>query len=125
MLGKEKDLNIQLKPQQIPETKQIKKKVPQARKNIPHSCGWTNSQFALVRGKEVQCIWDKAHNIQDLQSDFQAYGVFSQLLIFFAFGRSIKENRTSQILNKPTFKIFTLEKYPTKWHPFSSFFVRT
>lgn len=32
MLGKEKDLNIQPKPQQIPETKQIKKKSPPSKK---------------------------------------------------------------------------------------------
>lgn len=70
-------------------------------------------------------VFETMHIIFKIYREVFELFFFPQLLIFFAVGRSIKENRTLQTLNKPTLKFFTLEKYPTKWQPFSSFFVRT
>lgn len=126
MLGKEKDLNIQLKPQQILETKQTKNQKSQNKKK-PTPIHVAELILNLHQSEARKySVFETMNIILKINREaFMLMDFFSNFWFFFAVGRSIKESRKLQILNKPTFKIFTLEKYPTKWQPFSSFFVRT
>lgn len=126
MLGKEKDLNIQLKAQQILETKETKKqKFLNKKKPIPINVAEHILSLHQTEARKYS-VFETTHIMVKIYRDaFKLIFFFSNSWFVFAVGRSIKESRTLQILNKPSFKIFTLEKYPTKWQPFSSFFVRT
>lgn len=99
MLGKEKDLNIQLKPQQILETKSPNKKKP-----TPIHVA---EQILNLHQSEVKKynIFETMHIIVKIYREaFKLMGFFSDFWFFFAFGRSIKESRILQILNKPILK---------------------